>query len=75
MTDAERTDRIDDAIAEPAAAAVDGMSATAPPIDQQIKGVTFVEGREALSGTNSRGGKKSGWNCLRPAKSVPPGAV
>lgn len=75
MTEAERTERIEDALSEPAAAAVDGRSATAPTIEQQIKGVTFLEGRAALAGTASRGGKKSGWNCLRPAKGVPPASV
>lgn len=75
MTDEERTERIESALSEPAAAAVDGMSASAPTIEQQIKGVTFLEGRDALTGEHSRGGKKSGWNCLRAAKGVPPGAV
>lgn len=72
--DEELTQRIEDAISEPASAAVDGRSASAPSISEQIKGVQFVEGRTALDGTNPAGGKKSGWNCLRQAKAVPPGA-
>lgn len=72
--DEDLTQRIEDAVSEPASASVDGQSASAPPISQQIEGVVFVEGRTALSGTNARGGKRSGWGACRAAKWVPPGA-
>lgn len=74
IVDEELTQQIEDAIAAPISATINDKSATEQSIPDKIAGVTFVQGARALSGSSGRGGRKSGWNCLRPAKAVPPGA-
>ena len=66
---------IAEAATQPASASVDGQTAAAVSISDQIKALQFAKGATALEGTNENGGPKSGWNKLRTAKAVPPGAV
>ncbi len=68
-------DTISDAAQNPASASVDGQSAAIVPISDQIKALDKAAGAAAMSGTNDNGGSKSGWNRLRTARAVPPGAV
>jgi hypothetical protein len=68
-------DTIAEAATQPASVSIDGQSAQAVPIADQIAALQFQKSQEALAGKNASGGAKSGWNKLRTAKSVPPGAV
>ncbi len=69
------SDRLEDMTSEPAAATVDGQSATNQPIPDVIEADRYLAGKEALTGTNANGGKRSAWGCVRMAKGVPPGAA
>lgn len=60
-------DTIAQAATEPASASVDGQSAAAVPIPDQIAAARYKAAQDALSGTNASGGKKSGWGATRPA--------
>lgn len=60
---------------EPASATVDGRSAAAVPIPDQIEAARFAAASDALAGTNDNGGPRSGWAFLRPARARPGGAV
>lgn len=68
MSDETRSEAIEDAITDPAAASQDGRSATARPIRDLIEADQYLSGKEALSNG------QSGWAALRPARVVPPGA-
>ncbi len=54
---------------------VDGNTTTARPLKDLIEAENHLARKAALGGTSARGGARSGWNALRPAKSVPPGAI
>jgi hypothetical protein len=75
VPDAVSAESIAEAANSPASASVDGRSAAAVPIDQQIAADRYAKGATALSGTNPNGGKRSGWGKLRTGRAVPPGAV
>jgi hypothetical protein len=68
MPDPVTADSIAEAAASPQSASVDGRSATAVPIDQQLKALDRLEAAEALEGTNASGGPVSGWSKMRTAK-------
>lgn len=68
-------DDIAAAAQQPASASVDGRSAAAVPIPDQIAAAKFQAVADALDGTNDNGGPKSGWGKLRPARARPGGAV
>lgn len=53
---------------------VDGKTTVAVPIPDQIEAAKFVESRQAVAGTNAKGGRKSGWRSLRPARAILPEA-
>ena len=54
---------------------VDGRTTVATPIPDLIAADKHIAGRTALTGTNDRGGSKSAWGGLRPARVIPPGTV
>lgn len=56
-----------------ASATVDGQSVQALDLSKQIEAQRAVATSTELAGANPQGGKRSGWNSLRPAKFVPPG--
>jgi hypothetical protein len=58
---------IAEAATEPASVNVDGQSATAHPIPDQIAADKYQKATDALTGTNANGGAKSGWGATRPA--------
>ncbi len=60
---------------EPQQSASDGQSASSHPLPDLIETYKFAAEKSALSGTNAKGGPKSGWGCLRTAKAKPPGAI
>lgn len=72
-------DEIRDAAAQSAEDGVsthtsDGQSTTAMDIEKQLKAADRIGTAAALSGTNSNGGKPSGWGKVRMGRVVPPGA-
>lgn len=68
-------DAIAEAATQPASASVDGQSASAVSIGDQIKAHQYQQAQAALDGTNASGGPQSGWSKLRPARVKPPSAV
>lgn len=44
-------------------------------LEKRLKVADKLAGNSAVEGTNANGGAKSGWNTLRPARVVPPGAI
>ena len=58
-----------DAAANPAEVDVDGTKVVAPKLADIIAADKYLKGQAAIAA----GG--SGWNCLRPARVVPPGAI
>jgi hypothetical protein len=66
---------IAEAATQPASASVDGRSAAAVSIGDQIKAHQYAAAQTALEGTNESGGPVSGWGKLRTAKVKPPSAV
>lgn len=64
---------IAEAAAAPAKAAVDGQSAEAVPIPDQIKADVYAKSATAAAGANANGGAISGWGGLRPARAILPG--
>ena len=68
MPDAVDADSIAESATFPASASVDGQSATAHSIDQQIAAEKNKAISDALAGTNASGGAKSGWSKLRTAR-------
>lgn len=73
MPDPVDADSIAEAAAAPAEAAVDGQSAKAHPIPDQIAAAEYKAQQDAAAGTNSSGGKKSGWRGLRFGVATAPG--
>ena len=56
-----------------ASATVDGQTVVALDLSKQIEAQRAVATSAELANENPQGGKRSGWNALRPAKFVPPG--
>lgn len=73
MADELTPESIAEAATAPASASKDGQSATAVPIDQQIKAAEYKAAADAASEPNEQGGQKSGWRGLRPARPIFPG--
>jgi len=67
------SDRIEQAAADPAAAAVDGQSVTDRPIGDLIEAQKFLDARAVGRATNENGGPVSGWAATAPAKVIFPG--
>jgi hypothetical protein len=73
MPDPVDADSIAEAAASPASASVDGQSASAHSIEDQIKAAEYLKQQEAIdSGANEQGGKKSGWRGVRAARPIFP---
>lgn len=68
MPDPVDADTIAEAAAGPASASVDGQSASAHSIADQIKAQQNKASADALSGANQNGGPVSGWSKLRMAR-------
>lgn len=73
MPDPVSADSIAEAANSPASASVDGQSASAVSISEQIKALQLGATTDALAGTNDNGGPKSGWGRLRLARAKPGG--
>lgn len=56
-----------------ASATVEGRSATAIDPLKQLDVADRIQARQALTGTNSNGGPRSGWGATRPARAIGPG--
>lgn len=69
------SDTIADAAAGPQEVSVDGQTAVERPLDEIITADKYLAQKNALTGTNASGGPRSGWNSLRPARVIPPGAT
>jgi hypothetical protein len=54
-------------------ASVDGQSVDAVDISKLIEADKYLAAKAAGGETNSKGGQRSGWNGLRPARYVPKG--
>lgn len=67
------TQTLEDALAEPTSASVDGQSVTSRPIQDLIAGEDKLAAKTIAAGVNANGGPRSGWNGLRPARIIPPG--
>ena len=63
------TDTIQTSAEGPAKVVSDGLEVDSQPIPDLIEADRYLKGEAAMKG----GG--SGWNCLRPARVVPPAAV
>lgn len=59
----------------PAQVATDAISETERPADDVAKLAALAANAGLDSGTNSNGGRKSAWRQVRPARSLPPGAI
>jgi hypothetical protein len=66
---------IAEAATQPASASVDGQSAAAVSIGDQIRALQFQKTQTGLDGTNTSGGPKSPWKKLRLARAKNQGAV
>ncbi len=75
MPTAVTADTIAEAANSPASAAVDGQSASAHSISEQLKALQNNSAADALAGTNDSGGPVSGWSKLRTARAKNAGAV
>ena len=73
MATAVTPDLIAEAATAPASASVDGQSATAVPVDQQIAADVYAKSATTASGANANGGARTGWGALRPARAILPG--
>jgi hypothetical protein len=62
---------IAEAATQPAEGSVDGRSAKAVPIPDQIEAAKFAAGAASVEGTNAGGGSRSGWGALRGAVGRP----
>lgn len=69
----EQLENLQEAAEAPQSASVDGQSVSEHSLSERIKADQYIRGQQAMEGTNSAGGAKSGWNTLRPARFVPPG--
>lgn len=68
-------DAIKVAAQEPASASVDGQSAAAVSIGDQIKALQFAQEQAAAAAANGSGGARSAWSCTRTARVRPPGGT
>ncbi|VTR99222.1 unnamed protein product [Gemmata massiliana] len=57
----------------PASSTSDGQSATGQPLDKLVAADKHLGTKAALSGTNAKGGPRSGWRGLRAARPLMPG--
>lgn len=73
MPDPIDADALAEAANSPAAASVDGRSASAHPLGEVAKILDRQEARDALEGSNANGGPVSGGSKLRMAKYRPQG--
>jgi hypothetical protein len=64
------SEALEQAVADPQAATVDGQSVDARPLPDLIAADKYAKARAALRGANANGGPRSGWNALRPAQAV-----
>ncbi len=75
MASESEIEAIEDAVTQlatdPAAASVGDQSVTAQDPLKAIQVADRLAAKSALSGTNSRGGRKSAWRFLRQAVAVP----
>lgn len=71
----DQLDTLDQAIADPAAASVDGQQVTDKTGADRIALVKFRQEVAATTGTNPQGGKRSGWGGMRPAQAKLPGGI
>lgn len=69
------TDTIATEATLPASSSSDGQSADGQPLPDIIAADKYLKGKEALAGTNSKGGPKSAWRGVRMARAVPPGST
>lgn len=67
-TDPVSADSIAEAANGPASASVDGQTAAAHPIPDQLKALDKKAVEDALAGTNQNGGPVSGWSKMRTAR-------
>ena len=74
MPDPVTPESIAEAANSPQSASVDGRSATAVSISEQIKAAEYLKSAEAAEETNTSGGPRSGWRGVRMGRAVPPGA-
>ncbi len=73
---ADSTDLTDTIASEaqlPASSTSDGQSATGQPLDKLVAADKHLATKAALSGTNAKGGPRSGWRGLRAARPELPG--
>lgn len=75
MPDELSPESIAEAATQPASGSIDGRSAAAVPIPDQIKADQYAKSATALDGTNDNGGPVSGWAKLRTARARTNGAV
>ena len=75
MADPVTPESIAEAASQPASATVDGQTAAAHPIPDQIAADQYAKAQAAAAGTNNRGGPPSAWGMTRTAYGVPPGAT
>lgn len=68
-------DEIEEVAQRAASTTTELGSSTQQPLPDLIAADRYLAGKDALEGTNSNGGKKSGWRCLRAARAKPPGSV
>ena len=73
-------DEIRDSVSTDAEAGVSSFTAgdqttTVLDLEKRLKVADKLAGNDAVSGTNANGGAKTGWNTLRPARVVLPGAI
>lgn len=59
----------------PQRVAVDGQEVQSHGLTEIIEADRYLAGKAALTGAAAQGGARSGWNSLRPARMIPPGAV
>jgi hypothetical protein len=68
-------DSIAEAAQQPASATVDGKTAAAHPLPDQLEVLKFKAAEAATTGTNAGGGRKSAWRSAVTGRAVPPGAA
>lgn len=64
---------VDQAVADPSTFTSDGQTVVSNPLPDVIQADRYRAGNAALGGPNLRGGSRSAWGAVRPAKVVPPG--
>lgn len=66
---------IEQVIEEPRSATVDGQTVTNHSPLELIEAVRKAQGRDALAGTNSNGGRMGGWGGATRERVKPPGGA